>query len=298
MHDNAEDTNSPGDGTQLESPPAVGARNDAPEIVLMPPSNLIENEINGAVFMGPPFGQYESLKADIGKRGIIYPIVVTSQLKILAGHLRRRAALALGLDVVPVIVREDLDDVEDQREFLLVDNLNSRSLSPMELSNIINQLWDICKGRQGRAEQTDPELRGKTRDIVARQVGVSPKQAEKLRKFQQLEEKDKIHLHTGEISQAEALRRLKSKGNPTSSANVLAKFLARFARLHMTYTQDLLIELKAAGEELDISRSVVDGLVQSHRQALEIFQSINAPAATFTPPSNDHVQSEEGEDNG
>ena len=59
----------------------------------------------------------ESIKAF----GFKAPIVVDENLEVITGHTRLKAAKQLGLDKVPVIVAEDLD--EDQvRAYRLADN--------------------------------------------------------------------------------------------------------------------------------------------------------------------------------
>lgn len=59
-----------------------------------------------------PPEQIETLCASIRKFGWNQPIVVWTDGTIIAGHGRRLAALALGLKVVPVVVRSDLTQAE------------------------------------------------------------------------------------------------------------------------------------------------------------------------------------------
>jgi ParB family chromosome partitioning protein len=77
----------------------------------------------------------EGLAASIRAQGVVQPIIVTPAAKdeytIIAGERRWRAARRAGLERVPVVVREVIDD----RQFLelaLVENLQRSDLNPIE----------------------------------------------------------------------------------------------------------------------------------------------------------------------
>ena len=82
----------------------------------------------------------DELAADIGERGVLQPILVRPYPKqagifqIIAGERRWRAATQAGLEEIPAIVREDLDDREVQI-IALVENLQRLDL---ELEDEIN----------------------------------------------------------------------------------------------------------------------------------------------------------------
>lgn len=87
------------------------------QIVNMPIDRLIEYENN------PRHNEeaVEPVARSIESFGFKVPIVVDSNNVIIAGHTRLKAAKFLGLDEVPVIVADDLD--EDQvKAFRLADN--------------------------------------------------------------------------------------------------------------------------------------------------------------------------------
>ncbi len=75
----------------------------------------------------------KDLAADIGERGILQPIIVrplpgkTGHFQIVAGERRWRAANQAGLEEVPVIIKEGLDDKEI-RLISLVENLQRLDL--------------------------------------------------------------------------------------------------------------------------------------------------------------------------
>lgn len=69
-------------------------------------------------------GAVEAVANSIKEFGFKVPIIVDSENVIVAGHTRLRAAEELGLDTVPVIRADDLNE-EQIRAFRLADNKTS-----------------------------------------------------------------------------------------------------------------------------------------------------------------------------
>jgi hypothetical protein len=169
---------------------AVGDLKPHPEQALMP---------------GLAEADYEALEADIKVRGIQTPFVITDDGYVLCGHNRLRAALALGITEVLVTEVSDLS-AEQQIEYVVLDNLNRRQLSPSQRAAIItnpkvaaalNTLKEQARQRQieggkaggkkaGRARAKDrleeivPQADGKkrepqSRDLIGKRADVSGK---------------------------------------------------------------------------------------------------------------------------
>jgi len=87
--------------------------------------------------------ELDSLVASIREHGIIEPLVARHLpggfFELLAGERRLRAAAALGLTSVPVIVRETKDDRE-KLLLALVENLNRQDLNAIEEAEAYRQL--------------------------------------------------------------------------------------------------------------------------------------------------------------
>jgi hypothetical protein len=79
--------------------------------------------------------QIEKLSALIGKYGWTSPIVTDKNLVIIAGHGRRLAALNIGLEKVPVIIRDDLSEV-DAMALRLADNRVASTEYDLELEQL------------------------------------------------------------------------------------------------------------------------------------------------------------------
>jgi len=87
--------------------------------------------------------ELESLVASIREHGIIEPLVARilpdRTYELIAGERRLRAATALGLTSVPVIIRETKDDRE-KLLLALVENLNRQDLNAIEEASAYRQL--------------------------------------------------------------------------------------------------------------------------------------------------------------
>lgn len=83
----------------------------------------------------------DKVAESIKKFGFKVPIIVDSDLEIIAGHTRKKAALKLGLDEVPVIVANDLND-EQIKAFRLADN-KVAEFSEWDMELLMSELEEI-----------------------------------------------------------------------------------------------------------------------------------------------------------
>jgi ParB family chromosome partitioning protein len=101
----------------------------------------------------------KQLTESIKQHGILQPILVRpldgSKHELVAGERRYRAALSIGLKVVPVVIRE-LDD-NAAFQFALIENLLRSDLNPVEETEGILQLLALKLGRS--VDEIPPLLR-------------------------------------------------------------------------------------------------------------------------------------------
>lgn len=94
----------------------------------------------------------------IKERGILLPLIVTEEkpgeYQIIAGERRLRAAKALGLGTVPVVVKKVKE--EDKLEVALIENIQRQNLNPID---------------EARAYARLKEKFGLSQDEIARKVG-------------------------------------------------------------------------------------------------------------------------------
>jgi len=78
-------------------------------------------------------GQLDELMGSIRQHGIIQPLIVrkvNGQHELIAGERRWRASMELGLDTVPIRIREATD--HEVLEMALIENIQRKDLDPIE----------------------------------------------------------------------------------------------------------------------------------------------------------------------
>lgn len=176
-------------------------------IEIMPPSMLkTEAPFNGIFPV-----QNSVLQKIIGrikKSGYdtAYPIIAWSRGNdriVLDGHTRLQAALAAGLENVPVTLRE-FDDPVDALDYAVSQQIERRNLSPADMLRYVTEADKLFKaGRKKLAPDganSEPP-KGKSAAKLAEVMHISPRKVERLRKIaKDGSEATKQALSKGEIS--------------------------------------------------------------------------------------------------
>lgn len=108
-----------------------------------------------------------SLAESIKQHGIIQPLLVRpyhGTYQIVAGERRWRAARMLGIDEVPVVIKE-LTDVETV-QIALIENLQRENLNPIEEASSFKELVDSYNMKQ----EDLARIVGKSRSSVANSI--------------------------------------------------------------------------------------------------------------------------------
>ena len=150
--------------------------------------------------------QVEDLATSIREHGIQVPLVAapqigTDQLVVLAGHRRLTAALQLGIDTVPVQVREDLTDARDQLAFMATENIHRDQLSPMEEARLFQDMLDL----------------GWSQADVAKRAALPRKRVAERTRLGKLSEEAGEKVHRGQISIEDALVIAEFSDDPESA---------------------------------------------------------------------------------
>jgi ParB/RepB/Spo0J family partition protein len=123
----------------------------------------------------------QSFINSIKEKGILVPLAVTEEGTIISGHRRWRAAKLLDMDIVPVVVVNYQNDLEE-REAVIDFNRQREKLFSQRMAEA-EELEAIERERakerqevgsnQYRVKETFPEAtKGQTRDKVAEKVGL------------------------------------------------------------------------------------------------------------------------------
>lgn len=108
----------------------------------------------------------EGLAASIREHGILQPLLVTDggngRFRILAGERRWRAAKKAGIERVPVVIRERVDE-QAELEIALIENLQRRDLTPLEEA----RAYDHLRSMHGLSQAEVAERVGFQRSTIA-----------------------------------------------------------------------------------------------------------------------------------
>lgn len=100
--------------------------------------------------------------------GVLQPLIVKEKnggFEIVAGERRYRAALTVGIQELPVVVKKVKNELESF-EIALIENIQRQDLSPLEEARAYRYLMDDCKVSQ---EKLARQL-GKSRSYIANAV--------------------------------------------------------------------------------------------------------------------------------
>lgn len=107
-------------------------------------------------------GDISELAESIRAKGIIQPLTVTPEGKLITGERRMRAAMECGLEVVPCIVRKVSDEL-DFRELELFENVHRKDLTWHERAELEAEIFELKRKTEGwtqrdaaKALQTSP----------------------------------------------------------------------------------------------------------------------------------------------
>jgi DNA modification methylase len=124
-------------------------------------------------------GDLRALAESIEEVGLLHPVVVTPQGRLIAGRRRLEAVKLLGWRTVPVHVV----DLENIIEGELAENVHRKDFLPSELWAIAKDVKERVKtpvGRPSKKVENYHHCNGKTRDKAAAYFGISGHHLEKI----------------------------------------------------------------------------------------------------------------------
>ncbi len=134
--------------------------------------------------------EYNSLKDSIKENGLWIPILCNKDGIILDGHHRFRACIEL--DIKTKFAVREFDNKLLEKKFVIECNLKRRQLNDFQKAELVIPLLEIeeeiAKTRRIEHSQTHKaissnELRGQSRDIVAKNIGLSGTTFERAKKI-------------------------------------------------------------------------------------------------------------------
>lgn len=91
-------------------------------------------------------GDIEGLTESIKEKGVLQPITLNTDMKLLAGERRYTAAKAAGLTQIPALLRA-IDGEVDEREIELFENIHRKSFTWQEEANLTMEIDRLYKSK-------------------------------------------------------------------------------------------------------------------------------------------------------
>lgn len=147
-----------------EQPPAAPAAPSASGLLLVPIDQIAPNPFQPRKTFNE--ASIDELAKSVAEHGIIQPLVVTkigdNRYRLIAGERRFRAARKAGLDAVPVVIKEAMQDSQTL-QVALIENIQREDLNPIEEALAYHQLHEEFQLTQ---EEISKRV-GKERSTVA-----------------------------------------------------------------------------------------------------------------------------------
>lgn len=123
--------------------------------------------------IGPRFrkdlGDLDDLTDSIKKKGVIQPITLDTEFKLIAGERRLAAVKALGLKKISALIRK-VDDEKDAREIELFENIHRKDMTWQERAQLEKRIFDLEEGPKRGAHRRIADSLGTTRSNVSRHL--------------------------------------------------------------------------------------------------------------------------------
>lgn len=162
------------------------------------------------VLPAPGKEEYEALKASIAEQGVLIPIEVTADGKLLDGYQRWRACVELGIADPPKTIREI--PPEQERVHAITLNLARRQMDAVTRAECVRELAEAKGLRLG----TPGKQKGKadTLAAIAVEVGISERQLRRDQELLRLPAEIQEQVRKGEVTPRAAIAKAKPKPAP------------------------------------------------------------------------------------
>ena len=157
-------------------------------------------------------GDLSELIASIGEKGIIEPLVVRprgDRFQIIAGERRYQASVQIGLQELPVVIR-DVDDTE-MLELALIENLQRKDLTPFEEA----EGFFVLQQKFGYTHEKISHVIGKSRTTITETLSIN-----------EIPDRIRAMCREAGISNKSILVQIARAGNEQAMEDVVRRFAA------------------------------------------------------------------------
>lgn len=177
------------------------------------PNNLKNHLLNIELYGDKPDPEFVEL---IRENGVTEPIMITQDNVIISGHRRNQAAKMCGLKEVPVTIIDVKDELA-LKKLLVISNKQREKSTEIKAREfkILKEIEQEQAKKRLKTRTNEPKVnlpeaqrKGQSRDLAAKEVGMSGSTAEKAAKV--VEKIDELE-EAGETEQATELRETLNK---------------------------------------------------------------------------------------
>ena len=160
------------------------------QIMNISPNALKPHPRNEEFFSNAEGEDYQRLKESIQELGVLTPLRVSSDMTIVSGHQRWRAAKELGLESVPVEIDEGLKDEDEKLIQLIAANFGRMKNDPIKQGKWLveyERLRGVRDGRYGKRSLDGNNSRLNTQSVIAeKELGMDTSTLRKLKRLTKL----------------------------------------------------------------------------------------------------------------
>lgn len=149
--------------------------------------------------------QYKRFKKSIEEDGVLTPLIIAPDMTIISGHQRYKACKDLGINLVPVIIREDLVDEDEKRKKLLATNFGRLKNDPVKQGRVYCEYEKLCGIKNGGYRKSDSQIAKLTQKDIAKELGVSVDTIIRLKKLNTLSPELQDLISNGTVKYTTAL---------------------------------------------------------------------------------------------
>lgn len=208
-------------------------------VVMVATAELKENRTTATMYKVP--SNYDEIKNNIAQVGLLNPLLVTMDLRILSGNLRFAIAMELEMETVPVVF---LDVDKDKMDLISVSSNQFREKSNFEILceiEFYEQHYSVGKGRRTDLNPQAAQVK-EEKDQALERIGRYKVNALKSIK------KKCIELYGEDNTKVEEV--LSSVESGKSTLNKVSDYLEREVNKKMNKTDGGVLIVKSQGYEM------------------------------------------------
>lgn len=166
---------------------------DIQELKPHPRNNEFYSDIEG--------DEYECFKQSIQNEGIRTPLHISSDMTIISGHQRYRAAQELGLAKVPVIIKDDIHNEDEKLLQLIINNFGRTKNDPIKQGKMLIEYEKLKGVRKGNNQYSSFGNNSPSSQVdIANELGVDPTTIRNLKRLGNLIPEMQNAISEGRIS--------------------------------------------------------------------------------------------------